>query len=105
MDSHLTRLGAGTFGQLDNRRLRRAVSRLLGQGCLAAHLAGFQLGVDHPGRKSLGYSIRYSGAVITALTRAWDEITVEQCLTIVGNFRKRLRKCIAVRGGNFEHML
>ena len=38
--------------------------------------------------------------------RLWSgEITVEQCATIVGNFRKRLRKCIAIQGGNFEHML
>ena len=32
-----TRLGFGAFSQLDNRRLRRAVSLLLGQGCLTAH--------------------------------------------------------------------
>lgn len=40
-----------------------------------------------------------------ALTRAWDEITVEECATIVGNFKKRLNKCIEAKGGNFEHLL
>ena len=39
------------------------------------------------------------------LTRAWDEITVEECATIIGNFRKRLRKCIEAEGGHFEHLL
>ena len=40
-----------------------------------------------------------------ALKRAWAEITVQQCATIVGNFRKRLKKCIEAKGGNFEHLL
>lgn len=44
-------------------------------------------------------------ALKTALMRAWDEITVDQCANIVGNIRKRLRKCIAAQGGNFEHLL
>ena len=44
-------------------------------------------------------------ALKAALTRAWDEISVEECATIVGNFKKRLRKCIEVNGGNFEHLL
>lgn len=44
-------------------------------------------------------------ALKAALERAWDEITVEQCATIVGNFRKRVKKCIEVKGSNFEHML
>ena len=40
-----------------------------------------------------------------AAERAWDKITEEQCATIVGNFRKRLRKYIVAKGGNFENML
>ena len=44
-------------------------------------------------------------ALKMALTRAWDEITPEECASIVNNIRKRLRKCIEVKGGNFEHML
>lgn len=44
-------------------------------------------------------------ALKTALTHAWDEITVDMCATIVGNFRRRLRKCIEAQGGNFEHLL
>lgn len=40
-----------------------------------------------------------------ALKRAWDEITVEQCASIVANFRKRLRACITAEGGHFEHFL
>ncbi|CAK9821600.1 Transposable element Tc3 transposase [Anthophora retusa] len=39
-----------------------------------------------------------------ALERSWDEITVEQCASIVGNFPKRLKKCIEADGGNFEHL-
>ena len=38
------------------------------------------------------------GHLKTALNRAWNEITVEQCVTIAGNFRKRLHKYIAVQG-------
>lgn len=44
-------------------------------------------------------------ALKTALTRAWDEITVEQCATIINNFPKRVKKCIDAEGGNFEHLL
>jgi len=40
-----------------------------------------------------------------ALIASWNEVTTEQCATIISNFRKRLRKCIEVRGGNFEHLL
>lgn len=40
-----------------------------------------------------------------ALIQAWDEITVADCATIIGTFKKRLRKCIEAGGGNFEHML
>ncbi|KZC13878.1 hypothetical protein WN55_06214, partial [Dufourea novaeangliae] len=50
---------------------------------------------------------RYKSAndLKVALRRAWVEITVEQCLTIVINFRERLRKCIEAKGANFEHLL
>ena len=44
-------------------------------------------------------------ALKTALTRAWDEISVEECASIVRNIRKRLRKCIEAQGSNFEHLL
>lgn len=44
-------------------------------------------------------------ALKTALTRAWDEITVDQCATIVEDFPKRVKKCIEAEGGNFEHLL
>ena len=96
-----TRLGAGAFGQQDNRRLRRAVSRLSRQGCLAAQLAGFQPD-DYSVWTILEEKVsatRYATVIQpkTALTRAWVEITVEQCATIVGNFRKRLRQCIAIQ--------
>lgn len=40
-----------------------------------------------------------------ALVESWEQITNEQCATIISHFRKRLRKCIESRGGNFEHML
>ncbi|VDP05368.1 unnamed protein product [Heligmosomoides polygyrus] len=41
----------------------------------------------------------------SALLRSWDEITAEQCATIISDFPKRLRKCIEAKGGNFEHLL
>ncbi|VDO87649.1 unnamed protein product [Heligmosomoides polygyrus] len=41
----------------------------------------------------------------SALLRSWDEITAEQCATIISDFPKRLRKCIEAREGNFEHLL
>ena len=44
-------------------------------------------------------------ALKAALKRAWDEMTVQECATIVSNFPKRLKKCIEVDGGNFEHLL
>ena len=40
-----------------------------------------------------------------ALERAWASITVEECATIVGNFRKRLDACISAKGSHFEHLL
>ena len=71
-----------------------------GQGCSSAQLLGPQpgglLGVDHPGRKSLSYSISYSGAA---------ENGVESCLGrnyggtvcgIVGNFEHMLFYCFGV---------
>ena len=83
-------LGARMFGRPTRRISTRRTTR-----------------VDYPGRKSLVYSIRHSGAAENdgALTRAWGENTVEQCATIIGNFRKRLRKYIVAKGGNFENML
>ena len=44
-------------------------------------------------------------ALKSALERAWDEITVEQCATIVNNLTKRLDACISAKGENFEHLL
>lgn len=44
-------------------------------------------------------------ALKKVLSRAWDEITVEQCATIVGNFPRRVKKCIEAAGSNFEHLL
>lgn len=40
-----------------------------------------------------------------ALRRAWDEITIQECATIVSNFPKRLKNCIKSKGANFEHLL
>ena len=82
----LTRVGAGAFGQQDNRRLRRAVSRHLGQGCLVIHSPDL-----NPMEEKVS-ATRYAtvGLLKTPLTRAWDAITVEECAKIVGNFRKRL---------------
>ena len=34
----------------------------------------------------------------TVLKQAWDEISVEDCATIVGNFPRRLKQCIASKG-------
>lgn len=44
-------------------------------------------------------------ALKQALQRAWDEITVETCATIVANFRKRLGACIDADGDHFEQLL
>lgn len=41
-------------------------------------------------------------ALKRALTRAWDDISVEELATIVDNFPKRLNACISARGGHFE---
>lgn len=51
--------------------------------------------------------VRYANvdSLKSALTRAWDEITVEECASIITNFRKHLQKCIEVDGGHFEHLL
>lgn len=40
-----------------------------------------------------------------ALGLAWKSITASELKRIVGQFRKRLEACIAVKGGNFEHLL
>ena len=55
-------------------------------------------------QKISGVRFKSTDALKAALRRAWDEITVEQCATIVGNFRKRLHACIEAeaQGGNFE---
>jgi transposase len=41
-------------------------------------------------------------ALKRALTKAWDEISVEQLAAIVDNFPKRLDACISAGGGHFE---
>ncbi len=56
-------------------------------------------------QKISGVRFKSTDALKTALQRAWNEITVEQCATIVENFCKRIRKCIEAEGGNFEHLL
>lgn len=40
-----------------------------------------------------------------SLQRAWDEITPKMLATIVVNFRKRLKACVAAKGGHFEHLM
>lgn len=40
-----------------------------------------------------------------ALKRGWGKITVEQCVTIIGNFRKRVEKCTEGKEINFEHVI
>jgi hypothetical protein len=40
-----------------------------------------------------------------ALQKAWDEISVETCASVVDNFMKRLNACIQQKGGHFEHLL
>jgi len=40
-----------------------------------------------------------------ALTKAWNEITVEELEGMVDNFPKRLRRCIQTKGGYFEQLL
>uniref|UniRef100_A0A914E153 Insertion element IS150 protein InsJ-like helix-turn-helix domain-containing protein n=1 Tax=Acrobeloides nanus TaxID=290746 RepID=A0A914E153_9BILA len=37
-----------------------------------------------------------------ALTKAWNEITLDTLVKIVDNFPKRLKKCIDSNGGYFE---
>jgi hypothetical protein len=37
-----------------------------------------------------------------ALTKVWDEITVETLAKIVDNFPKRLKACVEAEGGHFE---
>ena len=44
-------------------------------------------------------------ALKIALQRAWDQISEEECATIVGNFSKRLEACITAEGSHFEHLL
>ncbi len=39
-----------------------------------------------------------------SLCAAWDDLKVEELATIVDNFPKRLRACISVKGGKFEHI-
>ncbi|XP_054719190.1 uncharacterized protein LOC129228534 [Uloborus diversus] len=41
----------------------------------------------------------------TAPRRAWNEIPVDACASIVGNFRLRLRKYIEAQSANFEQLL
>src|ERR1700722_19007503 len=41
----------------------------------------------------------------SALEKAWDEITIEQCAAIVDDFPKRLKACITAQGGHFENLL
>ena len=40
-----------------------------------------------------------------ALTKAWNEITVEELAGIADNFPKRLQRCIQTKGGHFEQLL
>lgn len=56
-------------------------------------------------RKKFRYSLPTVDALKVDLTRIWDEITVEQCETIVRNYQKPLRKCIDADVGIFDHLL
>ncbi|KZC04512.1 hypothetical protein WN55_00587 [Dufourea novaeangliae] len=43
--------------------------------------------------------------LMSALERAWNQITTEECATIANNFKKRLRACVKAKGGDFEELL
>lgn len=44
-------------------------------------------------------------AVKGALRRSWDNMTVEQCASIVGNICNRVRKCIKAEEDYFDYLL
>ena len=41
----------------------------------------------------------------SALEKAWDEITIEQCASIVDDFPNGLKVCFSAQGGHFENLL
>ncbi|XP_015430243.1 PREDICTED: uncharacterized protein LOC107186816 [Dufourea novaeangliae] len=41
----------------------------------------------------------------SALERAWNQITTEECAIIASNFKKRLRACVKAKGEHFEYLL
>lgn len=103
-----TRLDSGAFGPHDDRHSLGAFSRILGQGRVAFEFTRLEFNglfaVIHLGAEVLANSIQHV-ALKAALTHACHEMTVENFTSILGNFRKLLRKCIEAKGGNFERVL